>query len=166
MDIQGKNVSLREAVEEDIPQILTIENEANPTPWSEKGLRSELNGKNKFWVLTDDETDEKIYGFLLFSIVAEESHILEVAIDSKYRRKGIGRFILQRMISFVMKEGVESIYLEVRQSNSGGVEFYQNLGFVIVHKKVSYYSDGADAYSMIFRISSVEANVEGPKIKQ
>lgn len=166
MNVLGVNTSIREAVLEDLPQLLKIESEANPTPWSEQSLRSEIEGKNNVWVLTDDETDERVFAFLVFSITGEDSHLLEIAVHSDYRRKGIGRFLLQRMVSYVMKQDVESIYLEVRSNNSTAIEFYQNHGFVTVHKKLNYYSDGADAFSMIFRISKLEANVEGPKVKQ
>lgn len=166
MEVKGKTVSIREAVTEDLSQISEIEREANPTPWSDSNLESEIEGKNEFWVLTDDETDEKVYGFIIFSTSGLEAHVLEIAISIPNRRQGIGRFMLQRMISFALKQGSESIYLEVRSENEAAVAFYQALGFVIIHRKPKYYSDGADGFSMIFRMTKKEANIEGPNIKQ
>ncbi len=166
MEIQNQQVSLREAVIEDLEKISIIEKESNPIPWSPKSLGSEISGKNQFWVVTDDETDEKIFGFLIFSAVGEEAHVLEIAVGVPFKRQGLGRYIIQRMISFALRKGHDSIYLEVRSENEEAIKFYQSLGFVVIHRKSKYYSDGADAFSMIFRMSDKEPTIEAPEAKQ
>jgi len=42
----------------------------------------------------------------------------------------------------------QELYLEVRCSNTGGVQLYENLGFIIKQRLKSYYRDGEDAFMM------------------
>lgn len=147
--------SIRPATEHDIDRVHEIELAQNPTPWSREALAAELNEKSAhFWVITDDETDEIIYGYLIFRFVAGVAHLLQVGVDPRIHKAGYGGKLMRAMINFMLKQGGESIYLEVRKSNENAVAFYQHLGFVIVAAKPNFYSDGADAYSLSFRLQT------------
>jgi ribosomal-protein-alanine N-acetyltransferase len=149
------NDSIRPATEDDLARILEIEAIQNPTPWTLAALKAEIVAKNShFWVMTDDETDQILYGFLIFRFVAGEAHLLQVGVDPRIHKVGYGGKLMRAMINFVTRNGGERIFLEVRKINENAISFYQHLGFVIVTSKPSFYSDGADAYSMSFKLNT------------
>ena len=146
----------RLATEDDLDEILKIEEEANPSGWSRNSfLRSIQNDEDEIWVLTDDETDSVLIGFMVFRLQKPEVHILELAIAQEHRRNSFGTKLLRFLVKYVYKQGVEVVHLEVRANNAAAVKFYQKIGFVIVHKKTKYYSNGDDAYSMSYLLSPI-----------
>lgn len=76
-----------------------------------------------------------------------------IALFQKYTGMGIGRAMLEKLISIAKEKGLEQLELEVVSSNKPAVSLYQKLGFKICGTlpKNMKYKDGtyADAYFMI-----------------
>ena len=141
--------SLRPATEDDIAYVCEIERKVHVAPWSEESFRSEL-GKpySKFLVMTDDETDSKIAGYIVYWIMLKDCQILNVVVDLPYRGLGLAKKMMNQALSASLRDGVHKIVLEVRKSNLAAVQLYQGLGFAISHVRKSFYSNGEDAYQM------------------
>ncbi len=77
-------------------------------------------------------------------------HIVSVAVDAKYRRRGIGRELIKRVIED-LKGKVIGITLEVRVSNEPAISLYSSLGFSTLEIWPNYYRDGENALVMIYR---------------
>ena len=147
--------SIRPVTDSDLDRIQEIEAVQNPSPWTREALLAELHGENShFWVMTDDETDQTIYGFIIFRFVAGEAHLLQLGVDPRIHKVGYGGKLARAMINYVLRKGGENVFLEVRKSNENAISFYQHLGFVIVTSKPKFYSDGADAYAMSFKMKT------------
>jgi ribosomal-protein-alanine acetyltransferase len=145
-------VSPRPATEEDLEKVAGIEKALIQPPWNLDAFRAEIGKKHsEFWVLTDDETDSKIFAYIVFSFPAEQAHIQTFAVNPEYSRQGHGKHMLRFVISYVMRNNGESIALEVRKSNKAAVQLYQDTGFIIIHTVKNSYPDGEDAYSMIYK---------------
>ncbi len=71
--------------------------------------------------------------------------IATIAVDPRYRRRGIGRALLKACES---KLGVPRSRLTVRMSNLGAIQLYEQDGYVSIDMWKSYYSDGEDAKVM------------------
>ncbi|MFA4662670.1 ribosomal protein S18-alanine N-acetyltransferase [Pyrococcus kukulkanii] len=143
-------VTIRKARLFDIPYIMEIERlsfrekyprglfltfmEANP----ETFLVAEYNGKVVGYVM----------GYLKPDM---EGHIMSIAVHPDYRGNGIGKALMVAVIDRLFKRGARWIGLEVRVSNERAINLYKKLGFKIVKRIISYYSDGEDAYYMILR---------------
>lgn len=146
--------SPRPACQDDLEQVVKIESYSNKPAWTNSAFAAELEKKGSFfWVLTDDETDEKIFGYLVFSFLGEQAHIQTLAVERESRRKGFGVRMLRFMINFILRKGGDSIYLEVRKSNTAAIALYQQLGFVILRTVKGLYGDGEDAFAMLYRCS-------------
>jgi ribosomal-protein-alanine N-acetyltransferase len=145
----------RPACEDDIEQVVAIESYSNKPAWTRNAFTAEFEKKGSFfWVLTDDETDQKISSYIVFSFLGEQAHIETFAVDRSERRKGFGELTLRFMINYILRQGGDSIYLEVRQSNTAAIALYQKLGFVVLRAVKGLYGDGEDAYAMLYRCSS------------
>ncbi len=91
---------------------------------------------------------KNILGFIAGNKIYNEARILMLAVREKYRRKGIGTNLLRRFLSVCKKEGLVSIRLEVRTTNTGAITFYKKFGFHIISFIPNYYSNGDTAYVM------------------
>jgi ribosomal-protein-alanine N-acetyltransferase len=145
--------SARPASTDDLDKVTEIEKVSITPPWTRAAFAAELDKKHgRFWVLTDDETDEKVVAYAVFSFPAEQAHLVTFAVHPDFRRQGLGMYLLRRLIQYVMRKGGESVVLEVRKGNATAVGLYQGLGFVILHTVPKFYPDGEDAYSMLFKL--------------
>ena len=89
-----------------------------------------------------------IVGFIAGARDEKSARILMLAVDKSYRGRGIGSALLSRFIAQCRADGIRSITLEVRASNTDAIEFYAKRGFQIVSVLENYYSTGESAYVM------------------
>lgn len=145
-----ENFSLRPASEEDLVQILNIERQAYPLPWKNEAFVDELTKPfSKFLVYTDDETDEVITAYIIYWLMFDECHILNVTVGLEWRGLGIAQKLVRQAMQDAIKKDMKRVFLEVRKSNHAAITMYQKLGFFIDHVKKSFYADGEDAFFMV-----------------
>jgi ribosomal-protein-alanine N-acetyltransferase len=87
-------------------------------------------------------------GVLVAWLVADEVHVLDVAVHETRRREGIGRALLDDLASFARERGGRHVYLEVRRSNEPAINLYRHAGFTLHNVRKAYYPDGEDALEM------------------
>ncbi len=145
--------SPRPASESDLDQVVEIEKSSISPPWTRAAFAAELDKPTtRFWVVTDDASDEKVLAYAVFHFPAEQAHLVTFAVHPDYRRAGLGIYLIRRLITYVMRRGGASVVLEVRKGNIPAVQLYQSLGFIVIHSIPRFYPDGEDAFSMIFQI--------------
>jgi len=90
------------------------------------------------------------YGFSNFKKLGfvKKGHVVSIAVLLDYRKKGIGRGLVEEAIAGVKLKKSDELYLEVRCSNNEAIRLYETLGFVIKQRLKAYYRDGEDAYLM------------------
>ena len=147
-------IKYRLATLKDFEEVQAIENECFKEPYSTEDLRYEFeeNPVNKIIVAEDDD---KVIGFIDFLITFNSSTIMQVAVTKEYRGKGIATHLLSEMEKTFPKEIddlVETITLEVRESNEAAKNLYLKNGYKIVVVKTNYYKDGENAIYMIKRL--------------
>ena len=90
------------------------------------------------------ERDKDVIGFVIGIVQKREGHILVIAIRDDYKKKGIGTFLMKRLIDAYEKKGITRLKLEVRASNVAALSMYRNLGFKITNRLKHYYENGED----------------------
>ena len=118
---------IRPASSGDIDSIVEIENSTNLMPWTKAQFKSSMEVGHYSTVL---EYDEAIVGFAIYSPVIPESHLLNIAIDPAYHRKGLGDKLLKYVILQNKAVGVQVITLEVRVSNLIAINLYEKMDFI------------------------------------
>ena len=90
------------------------------------------------------EGDQPV-GLLLYQIDGDQHQatVLEFYVTPQHRRKGIGGFIVQWMLSKFDDLGIEQIDLNVRRDNPGALAFWQAQGFGIAGYRLRQLRDPA-----------------------
>lgn len=95
--------------------------------------RNSFNKENKYFVTYQE--NNKIIGFLIFSIDKNIATIELVAVDKKYQNKNIGKDIINEFERFLFKfkNNVTLINVGTQSENKKAIKFYQNLGFKLIN---------------------------------
>ncbi|XP_075049365.1 N-alpha-acetyltransferase 30 [Mixophyes fleayi] len=72
-------------------------------------------------------------------------YIAMLAVDSKYRRKGIGTNLVKKAIYAMVEGDCDEVVLETEITNKSALKLYENLGFVRDKRLFRYYLNGVDA---------------------
>ena len=152
--------SIRPASEDDAQKIAAVESRVHKAPWSADSVLAELKKSHAHvWVVTDDETDEEVYAYIVFVDQEDAYEILNVAVDLPHRGTGLGQTLVRKVVSEAIRAGRKRVILNVRKSNTGALELYQKQNFTVRHVRKAFYSDGEDAYEM-----AVELDAENVRI--
>ena len=120
-----------------VGEIARLEKECFSTPWSEDGLKSELNNAfARFFVAT---YAGEIAGYVGAHNVLGEVYITNVAVFEKFRRKGIAKKLIDALLESAKAENGNFVTLEVRKSNIPAVSLYEKCGFEKVGERKNFY---------------------------
>lgn len=152
----SQSLSLRPAVAEDLPRVLEIETESHPEPWARGSFESELSiPYSRFFVLTDDETDTVVLGYIVYHLQAEGVSLLNIALAPKWRNLGLSRILMGALVNEAVREEIPKIILEVRESNARAITVYEAMGFRKSHERKGFYSNGETAWVMELKTSDI-----------
>lgn len=138
---------------DDLNPILAIEKLSFKSPWGRISFEGELCCRDALsYVVRSAETDmaEQIIAYAFLRRVADELHILKIAVTPARREEGVATWILHRCFAIGAQQGADSVHLEVRPSNVPAVTLYEKLGFKVIGRRPNYYMDSReDALMMI-----------------
>ncbi len=129
-------MDIRPMVASDIPAVAALERACFSQPWSERVLEGEMKNPNSIFFVAEQT---ELVGYIGMQHILDEGYLANVAVDSAYRRSGVGAALLQRLLAFAQQEKLAFITLEVRQSNQPAIRFYQKYGFEVVGRRRNFY---------------------------
>ena len=117
--------------------VADIERACFADPWTEDGLREELdNACARF--LTAVDSGGAVAGYIGCHTVLDEGYIANVAVAPAFRRRGIGRALVQALLA--RSDDLAFVTLEVRASNAPAIALYAGCGFVPAGTRRRFYS--------------------------
>jgi len=135
-----------------LDQVLAIER-TFAAPWSRDMFLQELRQQWDASEALVAESQELLLGYVLCWFVADEIHIVNLAVHPGWRRRGIGRQLLTEICDRARRRGMTLATLEVRIHNEPAVRLYESFGFRQVAIRKSYYADnGEDALVMLMEL--------------
>ena len=131
----------------DLEDAYKIELETNPSPWSKDNFFSSFEVGHKSLVC---KYNDVIIGFLIFSLIKKDSHLLNIAVQKKWQKKGAGKILMDVFIKQSKAMGAKKAFLEVRSKNKIAINFYNKFNFLKDAIRTNYYtgSDKDDAVLM------------------
>lgn len=120
----------------DLAAAYRIEQRSHAFPWSEKTFAS--NQGERYFNLRLD-VDGEMAAFAVTQVVLDEATLFNIAVSPDHQRRGLGRALLEHLISELEKRAVTTLWLEVRASNQAAIALYESLGFNEVTVRKNYY---------------------------
>lgn len=135
----------------DVDRVVAIEEESFTSPWRADTFHTLLDRPGaELWVL--EAPGEGVIGYSVLWCILDQGELANIAIAPAYRGKGHGASLLGKVLEIARSRGVESLYLEVRISNTKAAELYRSFGFTQVGIRKRYYdSPTEDAILMVAR---------------
>ena len=126
----------------DIDQVLAIEQASFSQPWSKNLFLSEFRSpliSQLLVSLAGDPAQRRVTGYVIYWVVEDEMHILNLAVAPAWRRRGIARALVFSGVSRAQKKGATRAFLEVRASNREAQKLYSSFGFTGIFIRRDYY---------------------------
>ena len=100
--------------------------------------KSEYNPiNNDYTFVCAYKLDNKYVGFIIYTILYENAEIIDLYVSSDYRRRGIAKELLKKVID---NKNIKNITLEVNINNKNAIMLYNSVGF----KEASIRKGGRD----------------------
>jgi ribosomal-protein-alanine N-acetyltransferase len=152
-------------------QVLRIERQVYPRPWSLGLFLSELSTRGtRLYLVARVGSD--VVGYAGIMLVVGEGHVATLAVDPAWHRRGIGTRLMLALLRGAIERGATALTLEVRVSNHAAQELYRQFGFAPAGVRKGYYSDAnedaiimwahdaaEEAYAR--RLDEIEASIPG-----
>ncbi|KVW94226.1 ribosomal protein S18-alanine N-acetyltransferase [Thiobacillus denitrificans] len=127
---------LRPMAEADLPRIHRIELASYEYPWSLGNFADSMSAGYSMWVR---EAEGEVIGYYAMTAAAGEAHLLNLTIAPIWRHHGLGRDLLDHCLTCARDHKAESLFLEVRTSNTPAIALYHSSGFVDLAARRGYY---------------------------
>ncbi len=148
---QASPVEIRRLSYPDLPQVIGVERRVFPTPWSLAMFVLELSKQSGICLaatVRGADGEQRLVGYLICSRYDTVWHVMNVAIDGAYQRRGLASALLAELYERV-GDSQARFTLEVRRSNSVAIHLYEREGFRAAGIRRRYYQDnGEDALVM------------------
>ena len=125
----------------DLEEAYKIELEVNPSPWKYDTFLSSFEVGHKGLIC---KNDNRMIGFIIFSPISPEVHILSISVRNEMQSQGIGTLLLKSMLDQCKVMNYKKIFLEVRVSNEKAINFYEKFGFSKDAIRNNYYTDNSE----------------------
>ena len=125
----------------DLEEAYKIELDVNPSPWKYETFLSSFEVGHKGLIC---KKDNLMIGFIIFSPISPEAHILSISVRNEMQSKGIGTMLLKSMLDQCKVMNYKKIFLEVRVSNEKAINFYEKFGFSKDAIRNNYYTDNSE----------------------
>ena len=111
--------------------------------WNENQWKNEL--EKDYVTAMGIYFNNSILGVCVFHKIYDEAEILYLSVHPSFKRKGLGKKLIYKIIKVCKNEDINRIFLEVSQKNKQALSFYDYFGFETISVRKKYYKDGSDA---------------------
>jgi ribosomal-protein-alanine N-acetyltransferase len=134
-------VTVRPARPEDIPIVHRMEQACFSDPWEEASIAAALSLPHmRAWVAEQGEgAGRELIGYVIGLFLGGESEVADLAVEPSARGRGVGKLLLDQLLSESQSEGAQKVFLEVRASNMAAQALYGSRGFEVVGRRKGYY---------------------------
>ena len=141
---------LRAIEEKDIEVLTEAEKRCFKDPWTKEMFSALLKLPFQYGFIAEE--GGQVCGYCCLSVLFEEAEVLNIAVDTPFRKRGVGAEILQNALEKAKELGAEKCCLEVRVSNLPALTLYRKFGFENLSIRAKYYEDGEDALVMVKKL--------------
>lgn len=131
-------ILIEESTPQDIPAMVSIENECFSEPWSEKGFQSAFSDGISYFISA--KANKILVGYAGMYNVLDEGYVYNLAVSEKFRGNKIGKKLIKNLLDYSKNKNLSFLSLEVRKSNHIAINLYQKTGFEITGTRKDFYN--------------------------
>ena len=145
-------IRLRDGVAADADKLFELDRVCfeDGVAYSLREFRWLLRSRKTLCIVAED--GDTLAGFVIaqLAVIRKSSggHIVTIDVAPEFRRRGIGRLLMERTETRLRAAGADWLRLEVAVKNFAASEFYGGLGFAPIGRIPNYYRDSVDAIVM------------------
>jgi ribosomal-protein-alanine N-acetyltransferase len=144
-------VHIRWMIRRDMPEVLAIEHASFEFPWCEEEFLRVLRQRNCIGMVA--ECGERIIGFMIYELHRNRIHVLDFATHPEFRRHGVGRQMVTKLVGKLSTQRRNRIVLCVRETNLPAQLFFRVVGFRAMEVIREHFQDtGEDGYGMLYHL--------------
>ena len=145
-----ENIVIEKMTIQDVIEIEKDFEEKFDNFWNINILKSELDNNNSLYFVAKEE--KEIVGFVGTLINVDFTEITNIVVKKDFRKLGIGKMLLEKIIEEAKKNGKNLIYLEVNENNVNAINLYKKYRFEEVGRRKKYYNQKDDAILMNLKL--------------
>jgi ribosomal-protein-alanine N-acetyltransferase len=136
----------------DLGQVMRIEADVYPFPWTRGNFEDALRAGYTAWALYDGAQTMVAYAIAMLAV--DEAHLLNLSVARGFQRRGHGWKMLEWIAQCSRDYGARSLLLEVRPSNEVALRLYQRYGFERIGVRPGYYpAAGGREDAVVMRVA-------------
>lgn len=121
----------------DIEDVVRVECDAYPFPWTRGNFLDSLASRYEAWVAR--ESGGRLAGYFLLMQAVDDMHLLNITVRPDLQGQGIGGRLLDKVCALAIEAGIGAVLLEVRPSNLHAYAVYRHSGFREIGRRKNYY---------------------------
>ncbi len=129
----------RFANDADLDKIVAIENASMSCPWSMSSFKEAISSDHSFVMVAEEAGG--LLGYSVFYLTPPESELPDIVVADAHRNKGVGRFLMSQSIEELKARKIDTVFLEVRVSNTAAIKLYESFGFEQIGVRKYFYSN-------------------------
>ncbi|MDR3203553.1 MAG: ribosomal protein S18-alanine N-acetyltransferase [Deltaproteobacteria bacterium] len=129
-----------------LAEVSRLEGLCHPDPWTCESFISEFEAD--FSVAFGLFEGQNLAAMIFFWLIPPENHLLNLAVDPLFQRRGLGSRLMKVMIKVSSEAGCRNFFLECRENNLPAQKLYQGFGYRLSGVRKGYYQNGEDALVM------------------
>ena len=137
---------IRYSIRRDLPEMLAIEEDSFNAPWTEDDFVKHMRTRNVIGMVA--EVDQRVVGYIVYALNKSHLLILNIAVAAEFRRRGIGRQMIEKLAAKLRPTGRKSLRLHVMEPNVAAQVFFRSCGFLAVGIEDEWFETGETAYEM------------------
>jgi ribosomal-protein-alanine N-acetyltransferase len=136
---------------DELETVMAVEHASFTNPWTHEMYLADLRNTGVAFLYVARDEHGRIVGFCSFWKIFEELHINNLAVQPEYRRIGVARALLTRVLQEGVRLGARRALLEVRRSNVAAQQLYEQFGFSIGGIRRGYYTNPVEDALVLWR---------------
>lgn len=143
---------IRWMIRRDLPFVLNIEESSFEFPWTEDEFIQCLRQRENIGMVA--EIDDLVVGYMVYSLYKKRIDLMSFAVHPNFRKQGIGRSMINKLIAKLEYQRRNRITTEVRETNLHAQLFLRQMGFLATNiRRDAFDCISEDAYQMTYRVN-------------
>lgn len=135
-------IHIRWMIRQDMKRVVEIEQDSFEFPWNETEFILALRQRNCIGMVA--EIKDEVVGYMIYELHKARLEVLSIAVHKDFRKQGVGKAMVYKLISKLSYERRNKISTMVRESNLDALNWLKRLGFRALGVAKDFYEDSTD----------------------